>query len=151
MRKELAGCIHRFVGSFAVLSRYYHRNCLLLVTLKRVRLLSCSHHWPLHRSLHRIGMNQYLYSLNSFSAGKLGNEYFLGLQSHSPSCYSEFLGPFSCGKSGPGLLRDHVGTFFVDQCWGQCPGNWCKGTSQFCWNACEAFWSYSSILEIISW
>lgn len=51
MRKELTGCIHRFVGSFAVVSRYYHWNCLLLVTLKRVGLLSCSHHWPLHHSL----------------------------------------------------------------------------------------------------
>lgn len=51
MRKELAGCIHRFVGSFAVLSSYYHRNCLLPVTLKRAGLFSCSHHWPLQHSL----------------------------------------------------------------------------------------------------
>ena len=132
-RQELAG---GSVGPLAVLGSYYHWKFLLpVLPLKSVLL-------PLKRELgfspvatiepftiahHRVSMNQYLYSLSSFSADKLGNEYFLCLQSHSPSCYNEFLRPFSSGKSGPGLLEDHMGTFFLDQCWGQCPGNWCMG------------------------
>lgn len=136
MRKELAGCIHRFVGSFAVLSSYYHRNCLLPVTLKRAGLFTID---PFSIAYHRISMYQCLYSLNSFSADKLGNEYFLDLQSHSPSCYTEFLGPFSCGKSGSGLLRDHVGTFFLDQCWGQGPENSCNFLLKCMWAFLKLF------------
>lgn len=69
----------------------------------------CSHHWPLHHSLlHSVSIFT-LHSLSSFSADKLGSECFLGSPSCSPSCYSEFLAPFSYGKSGSGLLGDHAG------------------------------------------
>lgn len=108
--KEPVGYTHRFVGSFAIWSSYYLWNCLLPVTSERVKLLSCSYH-PLATSLQSTTGSAWvnfftLHSLNSFSAEKtMENKYFLGLQ----SCYSEFLGPCSCGKSGPGLPRDQVG------------------------------------------
>ena len=103
---------------------------------------------------HRVSRSPYFHpSLSELlSADKLGSESFLGFTKLFSSCYSEFLGPPSYGKKRTWATRRPCRrqASFLDHCRGQCPGNRCQGTSQFCLNEVEKSLSNSSsILEIL--